>query len=38
MQDKLIQTESKSKKIENDLYALSQEKEQLVRLINTRTQ
>jgi chromosome segregation ATPase len=38
LQDKLLQVESQAKKLQNDVYGLSQEKEQMVRLINTRTQ
>jgi septal ring factor EnvC (AmiA/AmiB activator) len=38
LQDKLIASESEGKKLKNDIFVLSQEKEQIVRLVNSRTQ
>ncbi len=38
LQDKLIAFESEGKKLKNDIFVLSQEKEQIVRLVNSRTQ
>lgn len=38
LQDKLVASESDARKLKNDVYALSQEKEQIVRVVNSKTQ
>lgn len=38
LQDKLIAYESESKKLRNDVFSLNQEREQLTRLISSKTQ